>query len=102
WLFALRCRLVVGAANNQLAGDDAADRLAARGIAWVPDFVANAGGLLYAVSVGRDGLTRESALARVEALGDTALEVLRRAAEERTSTLAAANAVADERLAAAA
>jgi leucine dehydrogenase len=95
---ALRCRLVVGAANNQLAGDDVADRLAARGIAWVPDFVANAGGLLYAVGVGRDGLAPEQALARVEALGDTALEVLRRAAAEGISTLAAANAVADERL----
>jgi leucine dehydrogenase len=98
----MRCRLIVGAANNQLAGDDVADDLAARGIAWVPDFVANAGGLLYAVSVARDGLAQADALARVDALGDTALEVLRRAAAQRTSTLAAANAVADERLAAAA
>jgi leucine dehydrogenase len=64
--------------------------------------VANAGGLLYAVSVARDGLAQADALARVDALGDTALEVLRRAAAQRTSTLAAANAVADERLAAAA
>jgi leucine dehydrogenase len=98
----MRCRIVAGAANNQLADDAAADALAARGIAWVPDFVANAGGLLYAVSVGRDGLTRESALARVEALGETAREVLRRAEAKKTSTLAAANAVADERIAAAA
>jgi leucine dehydrogenase len=96
----MRCRLIAGAANNQLAGDDVADALAARGIAWVPDFVANAGGLLYAVSVARDGLAPAEALARVETLGDTALEVLRRA--EGTSTLAAAIAVADERLAAAA
>ncbi len=89
----MRCRLIAGAANNQLAGDDVADDLAARGIAWVPDFVANAGGLLYAVSVARDGLAPAEALARVETLGDTALEVLRRA--DGTSTLAAANAVAD-------
>ncbi len=98
----VRCRLIVGAANNQLAGDGVADALAARDIAWVPDFVANAGGLLYAVSVGRDGLPTEAALARVDALGDTALEVLRRAGAEGTSTLAAANAVADARIAAAA
>jgi leucine dehydrogenase len=96
----LRCRVIAGAANNQLAGDDVADALAARGIAWVPDFVANAGGLLYAVSVARDGLTEAEALKRVDTLGDTALEVLRRA--DGTSTLAAAIAVADERLAAAA
>jgi leucine dehydrogenase len=98
----MRCRVIAGAANNQLAGDGVADALAARGIAWVPDFVANAGGLLYAVSVGRDGVSMEDALARVHALGDTALEVLRRADAEGTSTLAAANAVADARIAAAA
>jgi leucine dehydrogenase len=96
------CRVIAGAANNQLAGDDVADALSARGIAWVPDFVANAGGLLYAVSVARDGLPPAEALTRVDALGATALEVLRRAEAEGTSTLAAANAVADARIAAAA
>src|SRR6185369_16543595 len=44
----LQCKLVVGAANNQLADDSVAATLQQRGIAWVPDFVANAGGLLYA------------------------------------------------------
>jgi leucine dehydrogenase len=96
---ALRCRLVVGAANNQLAGDGVAAALAARGIAWVPDFVANAGGLLYAVTVGRDRRTREEAFERVERLGDTALEILRRAEVQRITTLEAAVRLADERLA---
>jgi len=39
----LRCRIVAGAANNQLATDAIADLLARRGILWAPDFVANAG-----------------------------------------------------------
>jgi leucine dehydrogenase len=97
---ALRCRLVVGAANNQLAGDGVAAELAARGIAWVPDFLANAGGLLYAVSLTREGLTPEQALERVGGLGDTAAEVLRRADADGTTTLAAAIRIADERIAA--
>ena len=42
----LRCRIVAGAANNQLAADSVADLLAARGILWAPDFVANAGGII--------------------------------------------------------
>jgi len=96
---ALRCRLVVGAANNQLAGDGVAAELAARGIAWVPDFLANAGGLLYAVSLSREDLTPEQALERVEGLGETAAEVLRRADAEGTTTLEAAIRVADERIA---
>jgi leucine dehydrogenase len=95
---ALSCRLIAGAANNQLAADPVADELAARGITWVPDFLANAGGLLFAVSVGRDALSAEEGYARVERLGETATEVLRRA--DGGSTLAAAIAIADERLAA--
>ena len=42
----LRCEIVVGAANNQLAEPADADRLAARGILYVPDYVANAGGVI--------------------------------------------------------
>ena len=95
---AMRCRLVVGAANNQLADDTVADTLKHRGIVWVPDFVANAGGLLYAVTVGRDERPREEAIARVEALGDTASEILERAESQGITTLEAATRVADERL----
>ena len=42
----LRCRIIAGAANNQLADERIADLLAARGILWAPDFVANAGGVI--------------------------------------------------------
>jgi leucine dehydrogenase len=42
----LRCRIVAGAANNQLADDRIADLLAARDVLWAPDFVVNAGGLI--------------------------------------------------------
>src|SRR5439155_1352060 len=43
---ALQCRVVAGAANNQLADDRIADVLHERGILWAPDFVANAGGIV--------------------------------------------------------
>ncbi len=42
----LRCQIVAGAANNQLADERVADLLSARGILWAPDFVANAGGVI--------------------------------------------------------
>jgi len=45
---ALRCRIVCGAANNPLTGPGAADVLAARKILYVPDFLANCGGLIHA------------------------------------------------------
>jgi leucine dehydrogenase len=43
---ALRVRAVCGGANNQLAGDDDGDALAARGILYAPDYVVNAGGIV--------------------------------------------------------
>jgi leucine dehydrogenase len=42
----LRCRIIAGAANNQLAADSIADQLSAREILWAPDFIANAGGVI--------------------------------------------------------
>jgi valine dehydrogenase (NAD+) len=43
----LRCRIVCGAANNPLTGPQAAAALASRGILYVPDFLANCGGLIH-------------------------------------------------------
>ncbi|WP_420996601.1 Glu/Leu/Phe/Val dehydrogenase dimerization domain-containing protein [Cupriavidus sp. 30B13] len=47
----LRCRVICGAANNILSHDAVAAQLRARGIDYVPDFIANAGGLKYASAV---------------------------------------------------
>lgn len=43
----LRCAAVAGAANTQLTGLTVADQLEARGILYAPDYVINAGGLIY-------------------------------------------------------
>jgi glutamate dehydrogenase/leucine dehydrogenase len=45
----LRCQIIAGAANNQLAHSSVADELAAKGILYAPDFVINAGGLIQVV-----------------------------------------------------
>ena len=42
----LRCRVICGAANNQLADEGLAAELHARGVLYAPDFIANAGGLI--------------------------------------------------------
>jgi glutamate dehydrogenase/leucine dehydrogenase len=43
----IECAVVAGAANNPLAGRSAAAALAKRGILYVPDFLANCGGLIH-------------------------------------------------------
>lgn len=47
----LQCRVICGGANNMLTDDSVAALLLARGIDYVPDFIANAGGLMYASGV---------------------------------------------------
>ena len=59
----LRCRVVCGAANNPLTGEAAATALARRGILYVPDFLANCGGLLR-VDSERRGITDKTHLER--------------------------------------
>ena len=96
----LRCSVIAGAANNQLADDRVAERLAARGVLWIPDFVANAGGLInIAEEIG--GYDAATARRRVQAIGDTLREILRVARSARTTPLAAALDVARGRLASA-
>ena len=68
---ALRCAAVVGPANNQLAEPSVAGLLHERGIVWVPDYVAGAGGVIYALGVELHKLSPEEADARVLAIGDT-------------------------------
>jgi glutamate dehydrogenase/leucine dehydrogenase len=57
----LRCRVVAGGANNQLADASAAVTLGARGILYAPDFIANAGGACVGIHMEADGWSRERA-----------------------------------------
>jgi leucine dehydrogenase len=94
----LRCEIVVGAANNQLADAADADRLAARDMLYVPDYVANAGGV---IDGARDicGWTPERVQAAVDAIYDTTREILERAERDGVTPAAAADRVALARLA---
>jgi valine dehydrogenase (NAD+) len=93
----LHCRLVCGSANNQLATDDVADSLSARGIVYVPDFIANAGGLI-AVADEIHGFDADRVTEAVDAIGDVVHDLLEEAREEGLTTLAAARRRAVRRL----
>ena len=72
----LRCAAVAGPANNQLAEESLAEDLHDQGIIWVPDFVASAGGVIYASAVEQRGLSRRQALADVDRIGTTVTALL--------------------------
>jgi leucine dehydrogenase len=97
---ALRCRAIAGAANNQLARDDVARLLHARGILWAPDFVANAGGIInIAVELEPEGYDAKRARARVRGIGETLNLIFDAAETDRITPLEAAMRLAAERLA---
>jgi leucine dehydrogenase len=99
----LRCRAIAGAANNQLASDDVAELLAARGILWAPDFVVNAGGIVnIAVELEPSGYDAATARRRVRMIGRTLAEIFASAATAGVTPLAAASALGERRLAEAA
>jgi len=103
----LRCRIVAGAANNQLADEDRdAALLCERGILYAVDYVINAGGLIHVMSEleAKGGWSEEDA-ARVKAkaagIYDTLKRLLTLSREEGISPHAAARQMAAERIQAA-
>jgi leucine dehydrogenase len=93
----LRCKVVCGCANNQLADDSLAESLAERGILYAPDFVVNAGGLIH-VYREIQGYSESHARELALAIEDNLAAILTAARERGVTPLAAARAVAAERL----
>jgi len=90
--------VIVGAANNQLARAQVADVLAAEGILYVPDFLANAGGIIN-IAEESNGYDHARAMQAVGRIRATTTAVLERAESCGITPLAAAEELVAERLA---
>jgi leucine dehydrogenase len=93
----LRCRVVAGSANNQLADPALADELARRQILWAPDIAINGGGALSAASSISSDSGAATLHARLDTIGALLDGIFARAEREHVSTLAAAERTARER-----
>ena len=91
----LRCRVLVGAANNLLARPGLASRLAERGIVHVPDFVANAGGVVRGALAH---LGHPDPDAEVDAIGERTARLLDEAARRGVTPMEAARATVEAAL----
>lgn len=94
----LRCRAVVGSANNQLTSPAMADLIEQRGIVYGPDFVVNAGGLINAAEE-RTGYDAQRAAAAVATIRQITRTVLDRAEGEQIPSDDAALRLAEDRIA---
>jgi leucine dehydrogenase len=97
----LRCRVVAGAANNQLAESRDAELLQEAGVLYAPDFVINAGGVIHLAGYETLGWTEEQMAARLAGIGDTLTEVFHAAERDGISTDEAAQRLARARIQAA-
>ncbi len=94
----LQCRLVAGAANDQLVGAGAAAKLlAARGVLYLPDFVVNGGAAVLLTARLESGSEPEVVLAE-RRISATIQAVLSRAERDARTPYQAAVDLAEERL----
>jgi leucine dehydrogenase len=93
----LKCSVVAGAANNQLASEEAGDEVHRRGILYAPDYIINAGGLIN-VTDEIYGYDVERARRKTSAIKDVLLKVLRAAKEKDIPTYRAADQFAEQRI----
>jgi valine dehydrogenase (NAD+) len=89
---------VCGAANNQLAHPGVEKDLADRGILYAPDYVVNAGGVIQ-VADELHGFDFMRAKAKAAKIYDTTLEIFERAAADGVPPAAAADRIAEQRMA---
>lgn len=99
----LKCRAVVGAANNQL-GEEIPDsyRLHDNQILYVPDYVANAGGLVSVaeeLTAHREGrpYSAERVIEHVRGIGKTVDEILERSGGDTPPSIVA-HEIGEERV----
>lgn len=93
----LKCKIVAGAANNQLAEHRHGDALRELGILYAPDFVANAGGLMN-VFVELEGYSSERAFDKTKQVYDNVMKVFQLAKAQNIATHEAANRLAESRI----
>ena len=94
----LKCAIICGAANNQLAEEKKhGDEVTKKGILYAPDFVVNAGGIIN-VYYELEGYVRERAMAHAEKIYDTTWNIIQVAKTEKIATYMAANRIAEKRI----
>lgn len=100
-LMRLKCKIVAGAANNQLAEEHHAEALRELGIVYAVDYVINAGGLINVAQEVSGAYDAEAAYAKASNIYNTVTQMLTLAEAQGITTLEASQQMAQARLEAA-
>lgn len=94
----LKCSIIAGAANNQLANESVHGvKVMEKGIIYAPDFALNAGGVINCYSEVKH-LPSSWALNKAEDIYNTISDIVKRSASEHIPTYLIANKMAEERI----
>lgn len=98
-VYRINAKVIAGAANNQLANEKVHGQiLRERGIAYAPDFLINAGGIINVYGeIVKYG--KEEAMRRTENIYNTTLEIFDLADSKGLTTYESAMAIAEKRIA---
>lgn len=96
----LRCKIVCGSANNQLAEERHGDMLSQQGILYAPDYIVSAGGVICGLdSLSPGGFNRQRAMEKVSRIYRTMGNVIAIAKEQNIPTYRAADVLAEQHIA---
>jgi leucine dehydrogenase len=96
----LRCKIVCGSANNQLAEERHGDLLSQQGILYAPDYIVSAGGVICGLdSLSPGGFNRQRAMEKVSRIYKTMGNVITIAKEQNIPTYRAADVLAEQHIA---
>lgn len=96
----LKCGIIAGAANNQLKDEvKHGYMLVDRSIAYAPDFLINAGGLINVYNEYLGHYNRQRVMEQTEKTYDTCLNILNLASREKLSSQEAAIKLCEKRIA---
>lgn len=94
----LHCSIVAGSANNQLLERKHGDLLHGRNILYVPDYAANAGGVInISCEIGQT-YDAERARQRTAMIGETVTDIFRQSKSMKCPTHIVADRMAEERI----
>ena len=93
------CDIIAGSANNQLLEDRHGAALVERGILYAPDYVINAGGVIWISDAMENGYDEDRATRRLHGIGDTLTAIFQHADQQGVSTNQIADAMAAQKIA---
>jgi leucine dehydrogenase len=91
----IKTKIICGAANNQLESEAEGVTLFNRGIVYVPDYIANGGGLINVVAeLGKGGYNKEKVLEKCKKIEEKVAMILEESKETNTAPSEIADRIA--------